>query len=1028
MREPHLANETLTSLINNVCSLNNNITNNKKMIFDTSSLNVEKILNRSYDINVYKERNYNEDIDIDSLKVVVDNIDILQNQIGLNFDKKTNERMDWTGTKTVIVEYYERLKRYKTVHYSPVSKSIKGRHFSDETSLQGIPRPIRHLICKNRYIDIDMKNCHPFILLSLCYAYNIDCEHILYYIENRDICLETLMNFTNKSKDEVKQIVLSLTNGGHDEMFHIYGLVIPDDCKWIEKYKAQCRLIQKEFSTHRDFKYHYNNVVKHHGVKVFNLYGKVLNKILCEYENILIQHAIHFCELNNHVVGSNQFDGLLLQVSDSLNINTFIPKLQHYVQQETGIPIIFVVKDMDEAIDLSKITQISQNNVIKLNDKYVSDSIFESGTYDIKYNGIVMETNKKASIVKAGLGRGKTTACISHINKHGSEYKKIIIYTPRITYAKSIINRLNNESIYNDWVLYNDKALDFYIDKPHVIIQCQSLYRCIDISFDNCLIIVDEIESFLTQLTAINTHKQHEDTINSFEMFLFCKKVICLDAFITDKTLNIFKSLKIEYDYYHYTMQLKQRQFISIKSSKNKDVFYDWMKYIVNELKNNKRMYVFISSLKKLEEFKSYIDSNLPDIKYLHYSSKNKASLDNVNELWSLQDLIMTTSTITVGVNFDIPDHFHSIGIFASASSKNLVRDIFQSSYRVRHLIDDLMIFALDPGHYGVNLPVSVSDITKNIDKLVQFNIELYEKIHNKKHPSTTSYGWLRQLFIDNIHESNNSIMNLESVFYHYLNECNYVESDIMNDLDYIEELDDTQLKDSLIKYSDIPVINATEMKELRKKNIKTDIEKLSIEKFFFQQSVQNIDCFELERFCWSLYSDYGRNKFRNLQHEKGLVTKTLNMASVVDSTLPIIAKKIGIQLDVIKDLNSWFNLEHSQDTNTIITHEKLETLIPLFKDNVSKIYSAFELRETRSKNNEWTVRKITTITNSVLDKWGYTRIKKGSRKREGYNGKKDVSNYSLVDNIGTLNNHIYDFIRPKTVEVFEKHKFLLKK
>jgi len=378
----------------------------------------------------------------------------------------------------------------------------------------------------------------------------------------------------------------------------------------------------------------------------------------------------------------------------------------------------------------------------------------------------------------------------------------------------------------------------------------------------------------------------------------------------------------------------------------------------------------------------------------------------------------MTTSTITVGVNYDIKNHFHSIGIYANASSKNLVRDIFQSSYRVRHLIDDLMIFALETRHYGINLPTKINEIKYRLDHTIQMIIKNYEEVHKKEHPNTNNFVWLRNLIIDNTYEFNNSIMDMENVFFSYLYECNYIESDIMNDIIPFEIISDEELSDNTFTYADIPSINVDTMKMLKKLPIKTFLQVLTIEKFFFQQSVQSIDNIDDETCLWGIYRAFGRKKFRNLRFEKSIISETLDIGKVVDSTLPIIADKLGIQLSVIKNISSWYNLKHSQDTDTVIPNSLLKKLIPIFKENMKEIYTAFELRDTRSSNSEWSIRKITTITNMVLSKWGYTTIKRRSRRRKGHNGAEDLSEYQLEhDNIcKMLNVDVYEKV--KTISI----------
>jgi P4 family phage/plasmid primase-like protien len=315
-----------------------------------NSLNSDFIKNKKYQIDVTREWTFNEKggIDIIILNRVVDNYDKFSPKIGCAWNKITNQRESIEGTQTIIKKFCENKNKSKPTLYKPNSKSKKGRHFSSESSLQGLPRPLRHTICREFCKDIDIKNCHPMILVSLCKSYNFACEKINHYINNRDLCLNSLMEWTGWSKDDCKQNVLKLLNGGNIvEIFNYYGVEIPESCQWIKEFKNQITLIHQNITDHTDFLYHKKELIKSNGLNCFNFNGKLVNKVLCEFENILIQHAMHFCELEEIQIIANCFDGLLLKKCDKLN-DYFLKRLQEFVVKNVGIPVVFVEKEMDE--------------------------------------------------------------------------------------------------------------------------------------------------------------------------------------------------------------------------------------------------------------------------------------------------------------------------------------------------------------------------------------------------------------------------------------------------------------------------------------------------------------------------------------------------------------------------------------------------------------------------------------------------------------------------------------------------------
>ena len=70
--------------------------------------------------------------------------------------------------------------------YKYANGKVTGRLFVQGYGLQRIPRLFRALLAKDIYIDLDMINAHPTVLLFLCNKHNIDCPHLTYYVASRD--------------------------------------------------------------------------------------------------------------------------------------------------------------------------------------------------------------------------------------------------------------------------------------------------------------------------------------------------------------------------------------------------------------------------------------------------------------------------------------------------------------------------------------------------------------------------------------------------------------------------------------------------------------------------------------------------------------------------------------------------------------------------------------------------------------------------------------------------------------------------
>ena len=965
---------------------------------------------------------YVEKVDIVLFKKILNNFDVLfeSGKLGRFVDSNYKVIENKESIKTIVKKMYLNKIKTNNISYKYVGKETTGRLYSKTPSLQGISRVIRHSIARDIYYDIDMNNAHPVILRYYCETNNISCPNLIYYNDNRNECFKSLTDKFDISREEAKKIPLTSINGGF----------IRDDCpEWmlslhnelIEIRKKVCELnpiLVRRATINYDNKLKARNTTienakyKPRNKPLFkNIEGSACNYMLCNYENTILQCCLKKIKKLGFEVGALVFDGFMLYKEGIENIHNIITILEQEIINTLNINIKLSVKEMDEGLSLDEFeidsVPIDEFDGIVRLDNFVCPSIFNTSPI---------------TLIRAGLGRGKSTASISHINT--THYDKVFILTPRKTYAQSIVNRFNAESRYT-FELYSE--IDYEIKGPtYIVVQCESLHRLTNYSFDSLCVILDETESFLTQLTSTKTHKSnHLDNIKIFECLISSStKVIGMDAFLSPKSFNVFKNLKLNYNYYNYIKPLEQRKHHSIPlktffnpQGKVKKLYFEsFSEYVVNKINSGKKMYVFISSVKKMNELKNIILNTLPHIKLGCYSSNAKDSLINVNQYWSSLDVILTTSSITVGVNFDVPNHFHSIAVYLSSTSKNLIRDIFQSTYRVRHLIDNILYFVLDPNHFGICEPTLKNVIKKGLYEKQNSIIKQFEtyKLSDSSLDQSdlnellTPIYWLENLYIDNIHEYNLSIMNTETVFMDYLKECNYVKLE-QDEEPEIEEVELITEEVITILYNDIPSITSDTMKHMRKQPIKTELEIAQIDKFFFQQTLENVEP-EKEILYWDLYNNNGRSKCRNLAYEKGLKLKVINMVDIISKKHPTIADKLSLQSEVITNLNQWYNIESTHDINTSISSEQLKTLVPLFTENITKIYNAFDLRDSRSKKDTYDTKDIIRITNQVYSKWCYSKIERTGRTKKTVEGKRvDIASFNIVEETG-----IYDKIKPK--------------
>ena len=176
-------------------------------------------------------------------------------------------------------------------------EGVGGRLFSGG-SLQSLPCSIRGLFMRDGVgTDIDMSCAHQVILKYICKLHNIDCPNLDFYIANRDECL---------IKFESREIgkIMYLTALNKDTLNRQKGLPVE-----FKKYDVEIKKIQKQLVKIKEYKELVNSVPEN---KPYNKLGSSINRILCYYENIILQHVICFIRGKDIEIAVLMFDGLML--------------------------------------------------------------------------------------------------------------------------------------------------------------------------------------------------------------------------------------------------------------------------------------------------------------------------------------------------------------------------------------------------------------------------------------------------------------------------------------------------------------------------------------------------------------------------------------------------------------------------------------------------------------------------------------------------------------------------------------------
>ena len=287
-----------------------------------------------------------EECDKRVAKYMLANLDKIEYRLIEDVKYNPKEKMTWYLNK--VINSYD-----GTIQTKYKNKNGE-RYFVEGFGAQNMIREFRHTLFKNTYYDIDVKNCHPVILLQYCKKNNIKCDELKNYVENRNEFFKELAK-KGFDKEEVKIELLKIMNGGKLDMarYEIF-----------ESLDRELKYIQSEVMARNDDIV--KEVKKAKEKDYYNIQGSVVNHLLCREENTILMSAVRFFRKNNYIIGALCFDGLMIKMSKLID-DSILAALNNYVKTETEYTVEFLIKAMDQGmyIDPAEIEKIGDDVVIE---------------------------------------------------------------------------------------------------------------------------------------------------------------------------------------------------------------------------------------------------------------------------------------------------------------------------------------------------------------------------------------------------------------------------------------------------------------------------------------------------------------------------------------------------------------------------------------------------------------------------------------------------------------------------------------
>ena len=467
--------------------------------------------------------------------------------------------------------------------------------------------------------------------------------------------------------------------------------------------------------------------------------------------------------------------------------------IAHHIQPRTTFgTLVYMVKNANKAGAYAKIYKKHNKHTadrLKLVDNHTELTPFQTTEYSERHVKPFAETLLTSDIVlKSHLKTGKTTQTLAAIK--ANKWIRILVMSPRKTYSNFVLGDWAAQGVPFECYLNIDGTL---ADVPRLICQIESLHR---IESDSMgfkpydLVVMDESETILKQLDSETTHGRNM-TKNSkaFEKIVrTAGRVIYADAFITMRSLkncellrNPAKTQYIINNFCPFTRKAKELYSIVTRDDREVEVpaTADFCKHISSDLAYGKRVCVVFTSRTKGQGFiDHFVKDVLKDHEWRFYNSMNNkdiGDLRNVEKAWAPLKLVAMTSTITIGVNYNINsrdspkydpalDHlkFDRVYLYACAAT-SLPRDIAQALMRCREIRSEQLIFTIDTSVF--NFPVSGEDA-------IRAELRETEEANRLEHPEhrwVSMPEWAIANHVYNAQEEADKTYNYRDTLYAYL-------------------------------------------------------------------------------------------------------------------------------------------------------------------------------------------------------------------------------------------------------------------
>ncbi|KAJ3018210.1 hypothetical protein HKX48_003028 [Thoreauomyces humboldtii] len=584
---------------------------------------------------------------------------------------------------------------------------------------------------------------------------------------------------------------------------------------------------------------------------------------------------------------------------------------------------------------------------------------------------------------------------------------RVLVAASRTTYAQNVTADLNAR-LPVKFRSYHKVSGDLG-EVSFLVIQMESLWRLSEAApYD--LLLIDEVEACLKQFSSPTMLTASGRLINNAvafqNIYKEAKRRVLLDAFLSQRTIDVAESLATSIDPSvdsESVIVTVNEQLPPPCQALQYARYAVWEANLLSAIKDGKRVVVFWGSKNKGEDFEKRLRRGHPEtrLKFYHGAANDDLDKDlsSVRVKWVELQVLMYTSKVTVGVNFDVKNHF-DLMFFYGCSGGSSARDGIQASKRVRYFNDNTLHYYISGGSSG---QVGAATIEMIKDKLAnkrrqiqaldvvvasRYAEDARERLYHQLGLSSEwgdEQEWLIRLHLQNLLEEHKSSDNFAKEFRGFLRRTGFT---CHFDAETIEGIANVKMNTGLA-YEEIPEIDPARLDVFLNRTLiktATAVEKLMITKYYFRCQLVTLPT-EVEARLWTFWMNpLDRKRLQNIKKETVSSPERIHAQDRRNVRLVPFMPVTGSQFYYVKKLLEIIGAELSADTTTLVPMRTIEELPEKLDALWQELPDAFEFRGTPSMPSELrpcdVKRRALELTNKTLTAWSNSRLVAGKENR----------------------------------------------